>query len=641
MSSPTKSISSKKQNNNKLSLFSILIKQYLEFLKGFIPFLHHLSHDFSQLFLGTLLLVGCIVAFVIFFLKNFNDARNSYFLEISSFDSNNNAIPQPNCKLIPLSITGTYLASKLGSWEGQSSFKYAEAIYNFKVINYERTLDGSVLNVLNRDFTFGSILNANGTCMQPVDTSFNPTSGFISMSWNYDNFVNDKTCNKIADPNQLNYDTISKSETFTAKFDVRALVTAASVNLRINSLDTLIEIPEYRVNLTGESATFMLDSYVEAAAHNSFISRYYDPKYPGMEPLSCVTLYSSNNLAICLVLLGKVNAFPIFNHIGDNETYPSFCDCANLHNDDIYTNSHHPCNLFRFISGFIFWPPSEELNVISDDYYQTGKFSGEATFSFAYYYWMKYGENGLYQANKDAYAASFLGSVYHKTNTNGGVWNSSEYRKEAFEFCNLGNVFGTCSMLVFTSYDVDQKTFTISNNYLQLKYGACQNTIALSEETWNNLVSRSFTQLTQKYQECVKTFLNSFVSGVGISQGFLAVFFPVIARIAVFLTDEIENDNNNLKIITDKQFTLSTKTIDVNASQSNDLFDNNNNNLKIVIDSDASASVKDNQDNKEDNYTNTIIEGNYNNDNDYSLIHQLSFNSLNSSNNNSKKVVPI
>lgn len=219
----SKSISYKQKS--KLSLF---LQKYLQFLKGFIPFLHHLSHDISQLCLGTLLLIGCIVAFVIFFLKNFNDARNSYYLEISSFDNNNNAIQQPNCKLIPLSITGTYLASKSGSWEGQSKFKYAEAIYNFKVVNYERTyseyvkdmnviydnlmkdgnfsshqnlgfnllvwmtksylidkthrfsLGGSVLSVLNRDFTFGSVLNANGTCMQPVDTIFNPTTGTFS-----------------------------------------------------------------------------------------------------------------------------------------------------------------------------------------------------------------------------------------------------------------------------------------------------------------------------------------------------------------------------------------------------------------------------------------------------------------------------
>eukprot|EP01038_Epipyxis_sp_PR26KG_P005984 gene5984-8241_t len=548
--------------DKKKLIFYRTRKSYLKFLKKFVPCLKNIAHDSIAITLGSLMIGVFLIIFIYFFVKNYQLQRTTYFLEIGSFDENNNAINEPNCDLIPLSISGTFMATNDGYWEGGSNFQYANAAYKLKVVNYKKTyttyyddmkdiysqlsidgnytisqnlgynilfwmtktylidneqsyrfsLDGSVLRVLNRDFTKGSIISSKGICTLSTTTTFLPSTGQISMAYNYDDFVENPTCYAAVDPVQLNYDSVSIGSTFTPQFDVRSLVTAVSINLRINLLSTLIEIPVYRTNIT---------------QINSYSSKYYDPKYPGMDPINCITAYNTSSfvdgfsLDVCYVTIGKVHALPIFHHSGANME-GQYCDCSKLSEANL-NSSKHFCNQFKFLSGFIFWSVPSFLD--TDDYTTVGSFSAIAIHKFAEKYWRKSTKYGLYYANRDAYDAAFMGSAF-----NG---QQKTFFSSAFDFCKLDGYVDSCSMLVFTSFDVDQKTYSISDNYYQLMTGACQDTVSPTAEQWKTLTSKSFTSLTQNYQECVYDVFDSMVNGVCISKGVASLLFPLVAALLI------------------------------------------------------------------------------------------------------------
>src|SRR4051812_25568586 len=76
-----------------------------------------------------------------------------------------------------------------------------------------------------------------------------------------------------------------------------------------------------------------------------------------MKPISCVLV--SGYSPLCMVSLGKIFAFPIFNHLGANTTSPELCDCSVLTDVEL-ARPDHDCNVFRFLSGFIY---TNELDV--------------------------------------------------------------------------------------------------------------------------------------------------------------------------------------------------------------------------------------------------------------------------------------
>jgi hypothetical protein len=215
------------------------------------------------------------------------------------------------------------------------------------------------------------------------------------------------------------------------------------------------------------SSISIFDTYVDLKSPDNtsvtyLISKYYDPKYQGMAPIYCFTSMSSG-ISICALKIGQMYAFPFFNHAGTNIYYPIFCDCAKLTKKELELPTHD-CNMFRFITGFIFYP-----------------FQAENSF-YPLYLLIEsqsvYGSAAYYALNLESFYPSFYDSSFGKS-----YYQYVASRESLYSFCNVTG-FGTCSLLTFSIFDIDPEDWSIGNNYFQLTNGACRNTIAISKSKW-------------------------------------------------------------------------------------------------------------------------------------------------------------
>eukprot|EP01038_Epipyxis_sp_PR26KG_P008879 gene8879-11976_t len=522
-------ISGEKRNvRKKQSKLQHMLENSWDSLLEVVPCIGAVGQYRLKVFLSLFLLTSALSTFCYLFYRYYTNARTTYFLSPVKLDGNNNAQKSENCQLVPLSITGSFLASSDGYWEGSNGFQYSKA-------QYRLSLEGSAITVFDREFTSGSIASKNGTCKASSTALYNSATGIITLSYNYDEFMNDAACAAAAKPELLNRDILSGNPAdFNIRFDVRSLVTAASINLQINSLKSLVEIKSFRQNITDSDNVIM-----------GYYSKYYDPKYAGMSPISCYTFPNNNTfdglLNICVVKIGEIVGLPFFNHAGTDYDYPRPCEC-----DDSANSNNEVCNLFQFFSGFIFWDLPE--SIYTDDRFHNDNiqygFSISTILQFVANSFNKRSEDGtntrtfVFKMNQDMFNASFRSGVLRLLNAgHGGIWSdNSSFLSDSFDFCtlNLEGINFTCSMIVFSSYDLKQDVYSISNNYFQLYNGSCENKISVSPEIWNKLIKSSFTPLTQEYEKCLPDPFDAFVNGAGISQGFLDLFFP-ITSIAVIV----------------------------------------------------------------------------------------------------------
>jgi hypothetical protein len=78
--------------------------------------------------------VVIIACFVALFYTGYTTALKTTFL--SPYTGGN---PTKHCELVPISYTGTYLASRDGFWEGDGNFTYSSAILQFSIVSYAQT----------------------------------------------------------------------------------------------------------------------------------------------------------------------------------------------------------------------------------------------------------------------------------------------------------------------------------------------------------------------------------------------------------------------------------------------------------------------------------------------------------------------
>jgi hypothetical protein len=243
---------------------------------------------------------------------------------------------------IPISYTGQFQLSKDGYWEGSNQFSYNKATYELTVTAYTATsesfrndmsaiysglqsfgtadqrfglegnllfwmslvfvnqtanakrltLTGTPLVILDREHIDAAVSSIAGNCNVSNIASFDKATGILSASWVYKDFAAEPKCMKALDPGHLGYNLLTKPKLFTLSFDIRSIITGIAVNLRIMTVDQLVEITDYRLAYMNNGRRILA-------------RWFYDPRYEGMQPLRCVT--SNEGLPYCTFRVNDVS----------------------------------------------------------------------------------------------------------------------------------------------------------------------------------------------------------------------------------------------------------------------------------------------------------------------------------------------
>jgi hypothetical protein len=162
---------------------------------------------------------------------------------------------------------------------------------------------------------------------------------------------------------------------------------------------------------------------------------------------------------------GNAYALPFFNHAGNNLQLPEPCDCSKLTQAEL-SDPYSNCNVFRLLSGFMFWPVSDPYEV----------------FALA----LKYQLN-FTAINEAVFNASYISSYWGDESAYRTDLQSAASRSAAFDFCKLSsnsNSSSSCSLVTFSMFDAYEYSWAISSYYFQLRTGACQDTFSTSASTW-------------------------------------------------------------------------------------------------------------------------------------------------------------
>jgi hypothetical protein len=229
------------------------------------------------------------------------------------------------CESVPATNTGLFLATRDGLWGGAKGFVYSNAFLFVSAVNLEisemeyskllkslgqklkeigKIMENSDLTVnlmywfsfsalydplntanrvsligdpsiaLNRHYIFGTVASAQGVCFYTdAPASLDSTSSILTYSIPY--YMYNYDCTNIGGPpSNLGASPFSSAAFFDLKFDIRSLMTALAVNYGVLNFEYLIEIPALRQEVLSLNLTFR---------------EMFDPKFPGMSPIQCLT----------------------------------------------------------------------------------------------------------------------------------------------------------------------------------------------------------------------------------------------------------------------------------------------------------------------------------------------------------------
>lgn len=492
-----------------------LLRSVRQLLFSFIPSdqvrsLHPFYFNAIAVFLSVLL--GGI--FLALFLPGFYQQINTLYLSPSTGNRAHN-----NCQQVTISNTGVYLASKEGYWKGNRLFNFTSTAYSLQLTdvaqdyaaytaNMENIANGlqyigtlgrrqdlvlnlvvwmsfvlvgrgraqrfnmhaSPINVFNRQKTIARIISGTGLCPVVPTAAFVPSTGTLSASFDISSYST--SCNSTLAADALGYDSVLDGDRMLLEMDVRSMITAMAVNIALVDLDLLELIPGSQYSI--DQTTF---------------ERYYDPRYPEMNPISCVR----NGTAVCVLPIGHTHGLPFFLHKGINRNYPTICNCTTL--AGALDSPEHDCNLFHFISGVVLFnsrTATRLLQLVS-----------------------QYTSEGI---RRRSFQAMFAASYWGLT-SNQSLSSSASFLQSAFQFCP------DCVMLTFSSLD-QAPDWTISEYYYQLQTGACRDSFSPSEEAWERILAEPYSPLSQNYEICQDTFSNAFINQAGVAMGNMGIVAP-------------------------------------------------------------------------------------------------------------------
>jgi len=329
---------------------------------------------------GALLLLLTLCIFVAVFVPGYYSTMRTRYLAPAG-DSK-------YCTDVPISNTGTYLATQEGDWQGSPTFSYANASYSASITNLQLsstdfqilmteiyndllkvgaitakqtlaynllywmswvavqpgnnaqrfTLTGTPSAIFNRQHTVGTLSNVLYDCNASSQGNFDPSTGTMTVTYNVDEFLTNPTCNQSY-PQYMGYSTLAHSHNFDVTVDIFSLITALAVNIGITSVENLQAFNNGQLLYNG--AYYPTTSYV-------------DPRYPGMKPVLCMFPGEGSGIYVaCVIQVGAQFAIPLFNHVGSDLASPLPCNCS--HPDAQSLEPYGLCNLFSFMTGFLYW----------------------------------------------------------------------------------------------------------------------------------------------------------------------------------------------------------------------------------------------------------------------------------------------
>jgi hypothetical protein len=363
--------------------------------KGDKQHIHHIVPDVLQVLgeyekipnqykqtLGSFFVVSSIIVFVLLFLQFYFTDLNAKFLAPLQ-----DATADKFCTTVDVSITGTYMASSKGVWEGNGAFTARDGMYKLTVKNliismedYETamwsTFDsilllgekarrssmpenllswmsyttlpfgssaqrfssiGTPTKVLARSNIMAAIGSVDSMCLLEPDVKFDVNNGVIWTTYDTEAYYNDSQCIGTLDPVLFNSFPFSK---FSLQLDTRSMITALAVNKGIISISML----EIIVDPKDVDPIEYNGSYFSGSA-------FFDPRYPGMKPITCLWLgdVTHPTFELCSMFIGNVYAFPVFEHAGFDIDSLSECTCE----EEVLTDPFkmYMCNQFTITTG--------------------------------------------------------------------------------------------------------------------------------------------------------------------------------------------------------------------------------------------------------------------------------------------------
>jgi hypothetical protein len=455
--------------------------------------------------LGGIILVVLLAVFIVLFINGYYESIRNTYLSPMTGDT-----PSKRCVTISTANTGTYLATQNGYWQGALGFDFGKASYELSVTsfvmsksNYSHLMDkayvaigklneimmrsdlttnlivwmsvvflpvdnniaqrflltGSPMAVFHREKVSGTVSSVLGDCNETAQASFDSVTGIISLAYNYEQYSNNPVCNSSLPPALAGYVAETDFNTFKIDVDVRSIVTAIAVNTGFIAINQLVEIPALHVVYPFEGM-------------NYDVNVYYDQKYTGMEPISCIKVYDAvsglNNTNCVVTITGNLYAIPLFNHYGTSYTMPIPCNCSTATPEEL-ADSSYSCNVFSLLAGVLFYPTASQ-----DDLIRLWTTVGVVT------------ANGVTSnpTNADSFTAQFIGSYFGRTSPNRTLFDTPEYRESAYNFCTVPGNSGPCSLVTFSLFDTHVRNWAVTNYYYQLTNGACSNSLYPPYEEW-------------------------------------------------------------------------------------------------------------------------------------------------------------
>ena len=362
-------------------------------------------------------------------------------------------------------------------------------------------LTGDPKSVFNRKMANAQVGTVKGSCDVIPTVDYDGKSSMMTISYTIEEFTTSSLCMSAFD---ITNETIWFGETwghgikdFVIRVDMSSLVTACAINQGI--------LPTYELEMIPYTEYFI---QVDGVDHLSAI--FFYPYFSDMDPLHCVYRepYNSTSspsdiykteLFCATQIAGYYYGIPVFNHMGRDYTEPTPCECS----DD--EEVRWICNTFQFVSGFVFYSNVDDLADFVLESYKN--IDGE-------------------KMNADAFNATF-GTLARDENLN----SNSTWRTNAFEFCEL-NSGKSCAVLSIFTGDLDY-LYSVNGEYLQVPWGACNNSIALSESSRQRLLNTPPTPLVEPYFECEKfmrtTIYDEFSAAVGIIIPLRLLFIVLLA----------------------------------------------------------------------------------------------------------------
>jgi hypothetical protein len=505
--------------------------------------------------LGSLIYFISFSAFIVFIVIGYISTRNSKFLAVST-DSG-------ECVPVPKTVSGTFLADINGEWEGSDSFIYSRGIYSFTMPNYagndkeyadmmlgafyetnymgqqgyqrnlginilvwtvfsstirrggsanKFSMSGSPRAIFDRRIYSAAFGSVAGQCPIRPLISYNTESAQLTLLFNYEQFISTSECQRIIDPHHIGYLDYYSGNNFQIVFDARSALTALAINSGFLDINELEMIP----------GTQFTESF-SSSDLNLTVARYYYPRYPGMRPLVCVL-----KPLICILQIYEIYLYPLFNHLGNNPTKPSYCDCTKpemLQGDG--------CNLFNFVTSFAFfdfnssagetaWTAINKLVQFSQASGRTGEEINHESF------------------NATFYTGANLEKTISPTPTHIGA--GIEYSK-SFEFCKVESSY--CNLLSVVMFDGFQivdgivyhpgSEYTVSDNYYQVRYGACNDSFTIPLSSQEKLAANPPFPLQEPYYQCRETKSSAFITAWGVSSGNMATVVPLLVVLVLTL----------------------------------------------------------------------------------------------------------